>query len=79
MVASDPKARASPPQRDPGLHITLLDSRERYGAVGSVGSMVTQLAREFGAYAIGTGRAANRQKALDFGAIESVDLENDAL
>jgi NADPH:quinone reductase-like Zn-dependent oxidoreductase len=41
--------------------------------------MVTQLAREFGAYAIGTGHAANRQKALDFGAIETVDLENDAL
>jgi NADPH:quinone reductase-like Zn-dependent oxidoreductase len=26
--------------------------------------MVTQLAREFGAYVIGTGRAAARQKAL---------------
>ena len=41
--------------------------------------MVTQLAREFGAYVIGTGRAADRQKALDFGAMEFVDLENDAL
>jgi NADPH:quinone reductase-like Zn-dependent oxidoreductase len=41
--------------------------------------MVTQLAREFGAYVIGTGRAADRQKALDFGAQEFVDLENDAL
>ena len=41
--------------------------------------MVTQLAREFGAYVIGTGRTANRQKALDFGAIEYVALENDAL
>jgi NADPH:quinone reductase-like Zn-dependent oxidoreductase len=30
--------------------------------------MVTQLAREFGAYVIGTGRAADRQPALDFGA-----------
>src|SRR6266516_2069299 len=49
------------------------------GAAGSVGSMVTQLAREFGAYVIGTGRAAERQKALDFGAMEFVDLENDAL
>jgi NADPH:quinone reductase-like Zn-dependent oxidoreductase len=28
---------------------------------------------------IGTGRAADRQKALDFGAQEFVDLENDAL
>ncbi|WP_255310692.1 zinc-binding dehydrogenase [Streptomyces viridosporus] len=41
--------------------------------------MVTQLAREAGAYVIGTGRAADREKALDFGAHEFVDLENDAL
>jgi NADPH:quinone reductase-like Zn-dependent oxidoreductase len=41
--------------------------------------MVTQLAREFGAYVIGTGRAADRQTALDFGAMEFVDLESDAL
>jgi NADPH:quinone reductase-like Zn-dependent oxidoreductase len=41
--------------------------------------MVTQLAREFGAYVIGTGRAADRQTALDFGAQEFVDLDNDAL
>jgi NADPH:quinone reductase-like Zn-dependent oxidoreductase len=50
-----------------------------HGAAGSVGSMVTQLAREFGAYVIGTGRAADRQKTLDLGAMEFVDLENDAL
>jgi NADPH:quinone reductase-like Zn-dependent oxidoreductase len=50
-----------------------------HGAAGAVGTMVTQLAREFGAYVIGTGRAADRQKALDFGAHEFVDLENDAL
>lgn len=41
--------------------------------------MVSQLAREAGAYVIGTGRAADRQKALDFGAQEFVDLENDVL
>jgi NADPH:quinone reductase-like Zn-dependent oxidoreductase len=41
--------------------------------------MVTQLAREAGAYVIGTGRAADRRKALDFGAQEFVDLESDAL
>jgi NADPH:quinone reductase-like Zn-dependent oxidoreductase len=45
-----------------------------HGAAGAVGSMVTQLAREFGAYVIGTGRAADRQRALDFGAQEFVDL-----
>src|ERR671935_375978 len=50
-----------------------------HGAAGSVGSMVTQLACEAGAYVIGTGRAADRQKALDFGAAEFVDLDNDAL
>src|SRR3954453_17819595 len=50
-----------------------------HGAAGSVGSMVTQLAREFGAHVIGTGRAADRQTALDFGAQEFLDLDNDAL
>ncbi len=50
-----------------------------HGAAGAVGSMVTQLAREFGAYVIGAGRAADRQKALNFGAQEFVDLENDIL
>ena len=50
-----------------------------HGAAGAVGSMVVQLARWAGAYVIGTGRAADRQKALDFGAQEFVDLENDAL
>src|ERR1700748_1718095 len=50
-----------------------------HGAAGAVGSMVTQLARECGAYVIGTGRAADRQSALDFGANEFVDLDNEAL
>jgi NADPH:quinone reductase-like Zn-dependent oxidoreductase len=50
-----------------------------HGAAGAVGSMVTQLAREFGAYVIGTGRAADRQPALDFGANEFIDLDNEAL
>jgi NADPH:quinone reductase-like Zn-dependent oxidoreductase len=50
-----------------------------HGAAGAVGSMVTQLGREFGAYVIGTGRAADRQSSLDFGANEFVDLDNEAL
>jgi NADPH:quinone reductase-like Zn-dependent oxidoreductase len=50
-----------------------------HGAAGVVGSMVSQLAREAGAYVIGTGRAGARQTALDFGAQEFVDLDNDAL
>lgn len=50
-----------------------------HGAAGVVGSMATQLARAAGAYVIGTGRAAGRQTALDFGAQEFVDLDSDAL
>jgi NADPH:quinone reductase-like Zn-dependent oxidoreductase len=50
-----------------------------HGAAGAVGTMVTQLARDIGAYVIGTGRAADRHKALDFGAHEFLDLDNDAL
>src|SRR5438132_8495457 len=41
--------------------------------------MASQLAREAGAYVNGTGRAGGRQTALDFGAKEFVDLDNDAL
>jgi NADPH:quinone reductase-like Zn-dependent oxidoreductase len=48
-----------------------------HGAAGAVGSMVAQLAREFGAYVIGTGRAADREAALGFGANEFVDLDHD--
>jgi NADPH:quinone reductase-like Zn-dependent oxidoreductase len=50
-----------------------------HGAAGAVGSMVTQLARLAGAWVIGTGRAEDRQKALDFGANEFIDLEKDKL
>ncbi|MGA8246538.1 MAG: NADP-dependent oxidoreductase [Nocardioides sp.] len=50
-----------------------------HGAAGAVGTMVTQLAREAGAHVIGTGRAADREKALDFGAHEFLDLDNDEL
>ena len=41
--------------------------------------MVTQLAREAGALVIGTGRAADREKALDYGAHEFIDLADDSL
>src|ERR687889_68676 len=60
-------------------HLQAGQSVLAHGAAGAVGTMVTQLAREAGAYVIGTGRAADRQKALDFGALEFVDLEGDAL
>jgi NADPH:quinone reductase-like Zn-dependent oxidoreductase len=50
-----------------------------HGAAGGVGSIATQLAGDAGAYVIGTGRAADRQAVLDFGAKEFVDLDNDSL
>ncbi len=50
-----------------------------HGAAGAVGSMVTQLAREIGAYVIGTGRAADRKSALGYGANEFIDLDNEAV
>lgn len=50
-----------------------------HGAAGVVGSMAVQLARAAGAYVIGTGRAGARSRALDFGAHEYVDLENEKL
>jgi NADPH:quinone reductase-like Zn-dependent oxidoreductase len=50
-----------------------------HGAAGVVGSMASQLAREAGAYVIGTGRAGARQTVLNFGAHEFVALDNDVL
>jgi NADPH:quinone reductase-like Zn-dependent oxidoreductase len=50
-----------------------------HGAAGVVGSMASQLARQAGAYVLGTGRASARQTALDFGAQEFVDLDKDSL
>jgi NADPH:quinone reductase-like Zn-dependent oxidoreductase len=50
-----------------------------HGAAGGVGSLVVQLAHEAGAHVIGTGRAADRRAALDFGAQEFLDLDSDTL
>jgi NADPH:quinone reductase-like Zn-dependent oxidoreductase len=50
-----------------------------HGASGAVGSMVTQLARWLGAYVVGSGRADDRQRVLDFGAHEFLNLEDDSL
>src|SRR4051812_13205097 len=66
-------------RRSPGTSLRAGQTVLAHGAAGAVGTMVTQLAREAGAYVIGTGRAADRQKALDFGAHEFVDLGDDAL
>jgi NADPH:quinone reductase-like Zn-dependent oxidoreductase len=50
-----------------------------HGAAGAVGAMVTQLAREAGAYVIATGRAGGRDTALALGANEYLDLETDRI
>lgn len=49
------------------------------GPAGAVGTMVTQLAREAGAFVIGAGRAVDRMKALDYGCHEFIDLDKDSL
>src|ERR1700747_431274 len=60
-------------------HLRAGQSVLAHGAAGAVGTMVPRVARAARPYAIGTGRTADRQKALDFGAQEFVDLDNDVL
>jgi NADPH:quinone reductase-like Zn-dependent oxidoreductase len=50
-----------------------------HGAAGGVGSFAVQLARQVGSRVIGTGRAADRDRALGLGVDEFVDLESDRL
>ena len=50
-----------------------------HGAAGGVGSIAVQLARELGARVIGTGRAHDREPALDLGADAFFDLQADPL
>jgi NADPH:quinone reductase-like Zn-dependent oxidoreductase len=50
-----------------------------HGAAGGVGSIAVQLAREVGAYVIGTGRSDDRDVALALGAQAFVDLGADPL
>ncbi len=50
-----------------------------HGAAGGVGSIAVQLARQAGSRVIGTGRAADRDRALSLGVDEFVDLESDRL
>jgi len=50
-----------------------------HGAAGAVGSIAVQLARRAGARVIGTGRAGNRDVALDLGADAFVDLQTERL
>lgn len=50
-----------------------------HGAAGGVGSLAVQLAREAGARVIGTGRAADRDRARELGAAAFLDLQTDRL
>jgi NADPH:quinone reductase-like Zn-dependent oxidoreductase len=50
-----------------------------HGAAGGVGSIAVQLAREVGARVIGTGRAADRDTAIDVGVDIFLDLQIDQL
>jgi NADPH:quinone reductase-like Zn-dependent oxidoreductase len=50
-----------------------------HGAAGAVGAVATQLAAEAGAHVVGTGRAADREKALELGAQDFVDLDTQPL
>ncbi|RDI63069.1 NADP-dependent oxidoreductase [Nocardia pseudobrasiliensis] len=50
-----------------------------HGAAGGVGSIAVQLAHRAGARVIGTGRAGNRDVALDLGADAFVDLQTERL
>ncbi|MBO0894443.1 MAG: NADP-dependent oxidoreductase [Acidimicrobiales bacterium] len=48
-----------------------------HGAAGGVGSIAVPLAHWAGAHVIGTGRAGARERVLDLGADEFVDVEQD--
>ncbi|HZO78932.1 MAG TPA: NADP-dependent oxidoreductase [Solirubrobacteraceae bacterium] len=48
-----------------------------HGAGGGVGSIGVQLARWAGAHVVGTGRESARQRVLDLGAEDFVDVERD--
>jgi NADPH:quinone reductase-like Zn-dependent oxidoreductase len=50
-----------------------------HGVGGAVGSVAAQLAREAGAYVIGTGRPSDRERAGQLGAHRFLDLHDDNL
>jgi NADPH:quinone reductase-like Zn-dependent oxidoreductase len=56
---------------EPGQRVLVL------GAAGGVGSLAVPLARWKGAHVVGTGRANRRQRVLELGADEFVDVEQD--
>lgn len=50
-----------------------------HGVAGAVGSIAAQLAREVGARIIGTGRAVDRDRAVELGAAAFIDLDSEDL
>ncbi|WP_240148647.1 NADP-dependent oxidoreductase [Leifsonia tongyongensis] len=49
------------------------------GAAGGVGTLVSQLARDTGAFVIGAGRQAHRERIAEAGAHRFLDLEHDSI
>ncbi|MFG1932685.1 NADP-dependent oxidoreductase [Mycobacterium sp. NPDC048908] len=60
-------------------HLTAGQTVLVHGAAGGVGSIAVQLAREAGARVIGTGRTADRDRAITLGAHTFLDLETQKL
>lgn len=60
-------------------HLTAGQTVLIHGVAGAVGSVAAQLAREIGAYVIGTGRATDREPATELGVDTFVDLETEKL
>ncbi|MGX9674013.1 NADP-dependent oxidoreductase [Mycobacterium sp. HM-7] len=60
-------------------HLTAGQTVLIHGAAGGVGSIAVQLAREVGAFVIGTGRTADRDQVLALGADSFLDLETEEL
>lgn len=60
-------------------HLTTGQTVLIHGAAGGVGSLAVQLAHEVGAYVIGTGRTADRDRTLALGADAFVDLDTEKL
>jgi len=60
-------------------HLTAGQTVLIHGAAGGVGSIAVQLAREVGAFVVGTGRTADRDQVIALGADTFLDLETEEL
>lgn len=60
-------------------HLSAGQSVLVHGVTGAVGSVAAQLARQAGAYVIGTGRSSSRRRAAELGVDAFIDLETEKL